>query len=668
MAYESSLRGILSVMPGSDELVTVDGNQSLDSMFAEVQAALYESGKKITVEEHQAALSKARAGTGPTDEKDLAAQSIQAQYRGHKERKVPRASRQYILIGPPASGKGTQARMIMKTYGVVHISTGSLLRDHIARETEVGLKVKPFVESGGLVPDEMMIEMVNQELDTPAVRKNGWLLDGYPRTEAQADAMKIAGIKATAFIVLETPAHVLVERAIHRRVDPETGIIYHLVSNPPPPNRQDIIDRLVMRADDEAEKVKKRVNKYDENIDAVIAVFKQRVKGTMSLARIDGCRSKEFVFEDVRRVVESKPWQVMLFGDNEEQEHVQAQMLVAKLGVELIDVNKLSKERKPKNDKELMQILRKETSSHKCIKNGWLLMGMIAPCPDEVRQLKEMKVIADKVVQINVDDADDESDSEFESENAEWLGEFYPKRVVAVRPNISDQAVHEDIIAGLYGAIKMKAARTARRSFDQEWTRPVRRQPSGFPWKLFVTSAPVPEPTTASLISTKLYQQMGISPLSHQHLYREVKQLDAELFAEAKTCKKQEGSLSTDLTIRILQLISKQGPCATHGWILEGFPRNEAEADAVKAADLEVDYFINIDLPIEVMEQKLAETDTAGNEAQYQRELEMLSDHTVNTGQMMEKFRALEMKVDGDGEEDEVYKLIDNQLNRKLIG
>ena len=151
-------------------------------------------------------------------------------------------------------------------------------------------------------------------------------------------------------------------------------------------------------------------------------------------------------------------------------------------------------------------------------------------------------------------------------------------------------------------------------------------------------------------------------------MYREVKQLDAELFAEAKTCKKQEGSLSTDLTIRILQLISKQGPCATHGWILEGFPRNEAEADAVKAADLEVDYFINIDLPIEVMEQKLAETDTAGNEAQYQRELEMLSDHTVNTGQMMEKFRALEMKVDGDGEEDEVYKLIDNQLNRKLIG
>ena len=198
---------------------------------------------------------------------------------------------QVIIAGAPASGKGTQCEMIVRELGLTHISAGDLLREQVSMGTENGKIAKEYMDRGDLVPDGVVIDMVKSRLAQDDAQANGWLLDGYPRSGSQASALEEAGIRPKLFIVLEVPDEELIKRVVGRRLDPETGKIYHVVFNPPP---KDIEARLTTRSDDTEEKAKNRLATHERNVNAVVDNYKDII------CYIDGNRDKMEVFQDIR--------------------------------------------------------------------------------------------------------------------------------------------------------------------------------------------------------------------------------------------------------------------------------------------------------------------------------------------------------------------------------
>ncbi|KAA6365999.1 MAG: adenylate kinase, partial [Streblomastix strix] len=184
-------------------------------------------------------------------------------------------TKKIIITGAPASGKGTQCEKIVEKYGVFHISTGDLLRAAVKAGTPLGKKAHEFMTAGRLVPDELVISLVKEKLSEPECVKKGWLLDGFPRTSEQARAMKIAGIEPTHVILLDVPDSELMDRALGRRLDPVTGKIYHIKTNPPPSG--EIANRVIQRDDDKEEKVKNRLEQYHANLRPLCEAYKSKL-------------------------------------------------------------------------------------------------------------------------------------------------------------------------------------------------------------------------------------------------------------------------------------------------------------------------------------------------------------------------------------------------------
>jgi adenylate kinase len=168
-----------------------------------------------------------------------------------------------LLLGLPGAGKGTQAQFLMDKYGIPQISTGDMLRAAIKTATALGLEAKQYMDKGALVPDHIVIELVKQRVKDPDCAK-GFILDGFPRTIPQADALRAAGIDIDFVIEIEVGDQEILRRMSGRRVHPASGRTYHVEFNPPKvPGKDDVTgEPLIQRADDKAETVKKRIATY----------------------------------------------------------------------------------------------------------------------------------------------------------------------------------------------------------------------------------------------------------------------------------------------------------------------------------------------------------------------------------------------------------------------
>ena len=174
-----------------------------------------------------------------------------------------------LIVGPPGSGKGTLCESIVRDYGLVHLSGGDILRGEIKKGSKLGLEAAGLMKEGKLVPDDVMVGLMLNRLSEPDA-KQGVLLDGFPRTAAQAKALTDAGLKFDAMIVLGVSDAALMERSSGRRLDPSTGTIYHLKFKPPPEN---VKSRLVIRPDDTEEKMKYRIQVYNNQKNALVKHF-----------------------------------------------------------------------------------------------------------------------------------------------------------------------------------------------------------------------------------------------------------------------------------------------------------------------------------------------------------------------------------------------------------
>merc|ERR1711937_679992 len=185
-----------------------------------------------------------------------------------------------------------------KEFGVVHLSTGDMLRAAVSAGTEVGVQAREFMDSGKLVPDEVIIGIIRDRLEEADCKEQGWLLDGFPRTEAQAKALADAGVKADCFLFLDVPDEVLVERVVGRRTDPVTGKIYHMKFSPP--EDDEVLNRLEQRSDDTEEKVVVRLEQFHANVEAVKGSY------TEIMVTIDGNRAPGVVSAEIVETINSK--------------------------------------------------------------------------------------------------------------------------------------------------------------------------------------------------------------------------------------------------------------------------------------------------------------------------------------------------------------------------
>jgi len=206
-----------------------------------------------------------------------------------------------ILVGPPGAGKGTQAARLVDTFRIPHISSGDMFRAEVKQGTELGKQLDHHMKAGGLVPDDVTIPIVLKRITQPDSEK-GFMLDGFPRTRPQAEAldaaMAKAGVALDAVVLIEVPDALLEERAVNRRSDPATGKIYHLKYNPPP---GDIVGRLVHRADDIKEAVDKRIAKYHTETAPIIPFYLE--KGI--LKRVDGVGEPDTITDRIKAVLNS---------------------------------------------------------------------------------------------------------------------------------------------------------------------------------------------------------------------------------------------------------------------------------------------------------------------------------------------------------------------------
>jgi adenylate kinase len=202
-----------------------------------------------------------------------------------------------VLLGAPGAGKGTQAQFLMDKFGIPQISTGDMLRAAIKAGSELGNQAKAVMDSGQLVSDDLIIGLVKERVAQEDC-KAGFLLDGFPRTIPQADAMKLNDIDVDHVLEFDVPDEVIVERMAGRRIHSGSGRVYHIVYNPPKIAGKDDLtgDELSIRPDDEESTVRKRLAIYHDQTKPLVNFYQSEARsGNCSYLTIDGTKAVETV-------------------------------------------------------------------------------------------------------------------------------------------------------------------------------------------------------------------------------------------------------------------------------------------------------------------------------------------------------------------------------------
>jgi len=208
-----------------------------------------------------------------------------------------------ILLGPPGAGKGTQAERLREDFDLAYIATGDILRKAVADETDLGKKAKQYMDNGDLVPDDVIIGVIIEEVEGAAA--DGFLLDGFPRTVDQAEALDSALARLdrglTAVLCIEAPDDEVVRRLSGRRMCVKGGHVYNMHTDPP--KNDEVCDqdgsRLVQRDDDREETVRKRLEVYHRQTESLIRFYEERDL----LKRFDGTRSPTVVHDHIRATI-----------------------------------------------------------------------------------------------------------------------------------------------------------------------------------------------------------------------------------------------------------------------------------------------------------------------------------------------------------------------------
>ncbi len=201
-----------------------------------------------------------------------------------------------IFLGPPGAGKGTQAEKLVEEKGFVQLSTGDILREAVKKGTDLGKKAKEYMDAGKLVPDDLIIEIIEEKLKE--LEGKDIILDGFPRTIPQAEALEKmlphVGRKLDAVILFDVPDEVVIERISGRRIDPKTGKVYHVKYNPPPPGVE-----VIQRDDDKEEVVRNRLKVYHEQTAPLIEFYKNK----NILKVLDATKPPEEVYKELLSVI-----------------------------------------------------------------------------------------------------------------------------------------------------------------------------------------------------------------------------------------------------------------------------------------------------------------------------------------------------------------------------
>ncbi|TFH88632.1 adenylate kinase [Billgrantia azerbaijanica] len=214
-----------------------------------------------------------------------------------------------ILLGAPGAGKGTQAQFICERFKIPQISTGDMLRAAVKEGSELGLKVKEIMTTGGLVSDEIIIALVKERISQPDC-ENGFLFDGFPRTIPQAEAMKEAGVKIDHVLEIAVDDEEIVKRLAGRRVHPDSGRVYHVEYNPPKePGKDDVTgEPLIQRDDDRESTVRNRLAVYHEQTAPLVDYYQQWAKEDAEAApayhRVEGVGSVDEITGQVLKALE----------------------------------------------------------------------------------------------------------------------------------------------------------------------------------------------------------------------------------------------------------------------------------------------------------------------------------------------------------------------------
>lgn len=213
-----------------------------------------------------------------------------------------------ILLGPPGAGKGTQAQFIVDEFNIVQISTGDMLRSAVKAQSPLGLEVKKVMDSGKLVSDEIIIQLVQDRITQPDCQ-NGFLLDGFPRTITQANALHAAHVDIDFVIEIAVSHQIIIDRMSGRRVHPASGRVYHQTNNPPHEAGKDDVtgEPLIQRDDDREDTVAKRLAVYDEQTKPLVDYYQRWAESHEANAPeyccVDGAQAMSAVRDEIFKIL-----------------------------------------------------------------------------------------------------------------------------------------------------------------------------------------------------------------------------------------------------------------------------------------------------------------------------------------------------------------------------